>query len=127
MAILQISTPRTRRNNGQGEIMWGFWQQLCGIGILGFQREEKTGKESFNLGIGEETVGRPKRGRLQIEKKITILPLIENTCLSIQKHNIIFKKMHIACNYKRWGVVHCSILNLMGQCAKHTIDWKGKV
>ena len=46
----------------------------------------------------------------------------ESTCHSIKKYNVVNQKMHIACNFKAWRV-HCSILNSMGQCAKHDIGW----
>ena len=52
------------------------------------------------------------------------LGYMESTCLSVQKNNVVSQKMHIACNYKGWWV-HCSILNLKGKCAKHTISWGG--
>ena len=46
----------------------------------------------------------------------------KSTCHSIKKYNIVTQKMHIACNFKAWRV-HCSIMNSMGQCAKHDIGW----
>ena len=55
---------------------------------------------------------------------IFALGYMESTCLSVQKNNVVSQKMHIACNYKGWWV-HCSILNLKGKCAKHTISWGG--
>ena len=57
-------------------------------------------------------------------KKFTILPSImwiAHTFI-LKKINVVSQKMHIACNYKGWEV-HCSILNSMGQCARHAIGW----
>ena len=65
LGILQISTPWTRRNNGFWEIMWGFWQQLCRIGILRLQREGKTEEGFTNNNNGRN--GRQGRKGLQVK------------------------------------------------------------
>ena len=44
----------------------------------------------------------------------------------VQKYNVVTQKMNIVCNYKVWRL-HCLILNLREQYAKHSISWRGKV
>ena len=66
---------------GQGEIMWGFWQQLCRIWILRLQRKGRIGEEGFSLGDGGEEGCR-------LRKKMVILPSITLRAHVIPSKNV---------------------------------------